>query len=93
MLVQIKRSRLFAGFFFRSCCQVKNQCLSISSGQDSLLVCFQKKLLSQEPMLVQIKRARLFAGLFSEVVARSRTNVCPDQAGKTLCWFVFRSCC
>ncbi len=39
-------------FFFRSCCQVKNQCLSRSSGQDSLLDCFQKLLLGQEPMLV-----------------------------------------
>jgi hypothetical protein len=46
---------------------------------------FQKLLLGQKPMLVQIKCSRLFAGFFSEVVARSRTNVCPDQVLKSLC--------
>jgi hypothetical protein len=48
------------------------------SGQDCLLVCFQKLLVGQEPMLVQIKWSRLFIGLFSEVVGRSITNACPD---------------
>jgi hypothetical protein len=38
-------------------------------------------------MLVQIKCSRLFVGYFSEVVAKSVTNVCPDQVLKTFCWF------
>jgi hypothetical protein len=37
-------------------------------------------------MLFHIKGSRLFASLFSEVVAKSRTNACPDQVFKTLCW-------
>jgi hypothetical protein len=62
-LVQIKKSRFFAGFFF------------------------QKLLVGQEPMFVQIKRSRLFAGLFLEVIARSRTNACPNQVVKTVYFF------
>ncbi len=35
------------------------------------------------------KKNSLFhvVGLFLEVVGRSRTNACPDQAVKTVCWF------
>jgi hypothetical protein len=41
-------------------------------------------------MLVQIKRSRLFASFFSKVVGRLRTNACPDQRLKILCWFFFQ---
>ncbi len=40
-------------------------------------------------MLVRIKGSRLFVGFFSKVLARSRTNACPDQGLKIVCWFFF----
>ncbi len=81
-------------FFFKSCYQVKNQCLSRSRAQYSLMVFFFKsccqvnnqclsKSSGQDSLLV----------FFLEVVVRLRTNVCPYQAGKTLCWFVFKRSC
>jgi hypothetical protein len=36
-------------------------------------------------MLVQIKGSRFFTHFLLEVVARSRTNACPNQVLKTLC--------
>jgi hypothetical protein len=41
-------------------------------------------------MLVQIKGSRLFARFFLEVVARSKTNACPNQRLKTLSSFFFQ---
>jgi hypothetical protein len=57
--------------------------------QDCLLVFFEKFLLGQKPMLVRIKGSRLFAGFFSKVLTRSKTNACPDQGLKIVCWFFF----
>jgi hypothetical protein len=83
--------KIVCWFFKKSSCSVKNQCLSESRAQDCLLVFFQKFLLGQKPMLVRIKGSRLFVGFFSEVLARSKTNACPDQGLKIVCWFFFGS--
>jgi len=76
MLVEIKCSRIFAGFFSKVVARSITNVCPDQKLQDSLLVFFHKLLLGREPMLVQTKGSRLFTGFFSEVVARSITNVC-----------------
>jgi hypothetical protein len=85
MLVQIKRSRLFAGLFSEVVARSRTKACLDQGLKTLCWVCFQKLLLGQEPMLVQIKGSRFFARFFLEVVARSRTNAFPYQGFKTLC--------
>jgi hypothetical protein len=64
MFVEIKRSRLFVGFFSEVVARSKTNACPYQA-QDFLLVVFQKLLLGQELMFVQIKGLRLFVGFFS----------------------------
>ncbi len=89
MLVRIKGSRLFAGFFWEVLARSR---INVCSDQGLKIVCwffFRSSCLVNNQCLFESRAQDCLLVFFWEVLARSRTNACRDQGFMIVCWFFF----